>query len=58
MSEPRPTLRLRATPKRGTGFERVVEGPEVIVGRATACDLSLDDRFLSRQHTRVKIDFK
>ena len=48
-----PVLQLRAEPKGGQGFERRVEGPEVVVGRATSCDLSLDDRFLSRQHTRL-----
>lgn len=50
------TLRLRADARGGGNFEHTFEGAEVIIGRASTCDLSLDDRFLSRQHTRLRLE--
>lgn len=48
------TLHLHAEVRGGGSFERRFETDEVLIGRASTCDLSLDDRFLSRQHTRLR----
>ncbi len=47
-------VRLHITPAEGEPFEYTVEGDELVVGRSTRCDLSLADRFLSRQHARLQ----
>ena len=46
-------LRLQITPAEGEEFEHPVEGDSVVIGRSTRCDLTLADRFLSRQHARL-----
>ncbi len=47
------SLRLSVSPAKGDSFERTFEGESIIIGRASTADLSLPDRFLSRQHTRI-----
>jgi serine phosphatase RsbU (regulator of sigma subunit) len=44
---------LRITPAEGPPFDRRLTEGELIVGRATECDLALADPFLSRQHARL-----
>ncbi len=46
-------LRLQITPAEGEAFEHPVEGDSIVIGRSTRCDLTLADRFLSRQHARL-----
>ncbi|MEM8931674.1 MAG: SpoIIE family protein phosphatase [Acidobacteriota bacterium] len=52
-SSTRIALRLRVASVHGPDYERILEGPEILIGRSTACHLSLDDQFLSRRHTRI-----
>ncbi len=49
-------LKLRVNPAKGDSFERSFLSDSIIIGRASTADLSLPDRFLSRQHTRVYRD--
>lgn len=46
-------LRLRVEPHEGEPFEHHVAGSELVIGRSSAADLTLPDRFLSRRHTRI-----
>ena len=46
-------FRLSVVPAHGEPFEHTLEGDEVVVGRASQCELSLADRFLSRRHARI-----
>jgi serine phosphatase RsbU (regulator of sigma subunit)/pSer/pThr/pTyr-binding forkhead associated (FHA) protein len=46
-------IHLEVTPAEGDPFNRKVEGAELVIGRSTKCDLSISDRFLSRQHARM-----
>ena len=46
-------LKLSVQPVAGPPFERAFEGGTMILGRAGDCDLVLDDRFLSRHHSRL-----
>jgi serine phosphatase RsbU (regulator of sigma subunit)/pSer/pThr/pTyr-binding forkhead associated (FHA) protein len=46
-------LELQVTPAEGEPFTYEVEGQELVIGRSTSCDLSVSDRFLSRQHARM-----
>jgi serine phosphatase RsbU (regulator of sigma subunit) len=46
-------LNLHVTPAQGESFSRDVESDELIIGRSMKADLSVPDRFLSRQHARL-----
>ena len=46
-------LRLHITPAEGEASEHPVDSDSVVIGRSTRCDLTLADRFLSRQHARL-----
>lgn len=48
-----PPIRFQVAPARGEAFEHRLEGDELVVGRSTAADLKLADRFLSRRHARL-----
>ena len=54
----KPVLQRRTVIKVLTGSEagrvHVVTADEIVVGRATTCDLRLDDTSLSRQHCRIR----
>ena len=47
------TLTLHVEPAQGEPFTHRVESDEMVIGRATSCDLVLADRYLSRQHARI-----
>ena len=47
------SLKLHVEPVQGPPFVREFEGREMIFGRASDCDLVLEDRFLSRRHSRL-----
>lgn len=49
-------LLLHVQPARGEPFDHPLEGRSLTIGRAPECDVVLDDRFLSRQHTRLSRD--
>jgi pSer/pThr/pTyr-binding forkhead associated (FHA) protein len=49
-------IRLHITPAEGEPFEHMIEGEAEVIGRSTRCDLSLADRFLSRQHARIYLE--
>jgi serine phosphatase RsbU (regulator of sigma subunit) len=49
-------IRLHITPAEGEPFEHLIEGDAEVIGRSTRCDLSLADRFLSRQHARIYLE--
>lgn len=53
MSEPSGAIRLHVVPAHGEPFEQALEGEELVIGRSTAADLVLADRFLSRKHARL-----
>jgi serine phosphatase RsbU (regulator of sigma subunit)/pSer/pThr/pTyr-binding forkhead associated (FHA) protein len=44
---------LHVTPAEGEPFSHELSGTELVIGRSTKCDLSISDRFLSRQHARM-----
>jgi serine phosphatase RsbU (regulator of sigma subunit) len=44
-------LKLHINPSQGPPFERLFEGDAMIFGRASDCDLVIEDRFLSRHHS-------
>lgn len=46
-------FRLHVIPAHGDPFDQVLEGESLIVGRSSAAELVLADRFLSRQHARL-----
>ncbi|MDH3745498.1 MAG: SpoIIE family protein phosphatase [Acidobacteriota bacterium] len=48
-------IRLRVDLRDANSYEHLFEGESLIIGRAGASDLSLEDRFLSRQHARLFI---
>ena len=47
------TLTLQVEPAQGKPFSHHVDQDEILIGRATSCDLVLADRYLSRQHARI-----
>ena len=47
------SVRLRVEAPGITPFEREVEGPEIIIGRAAGAGLSITDSGVSRQHARL-----
>lgn len=46
-------LKLHIDPSQGPPFERLFEGESMVFGRASDCDLVIEDRFLSRRHSRL-----
>jgi sigma-B regulation protein RsbU (phosphoserine phosphatase) len=46
-------FRLHVIPAHGDPFDQVLEGDSLIIGRSSAAELVLADRFLSRQHARL-----
>jgi len=44
-------LKLHINPSQGPPFERLFEGDAMVFGRASDCDLVIEDRFLSRHHS-------
>ena len=46
-------FRLHIVPAHGDPFDQVLEGDSLIVGRSSAAELVLADRFLSRKHARL-----
>jgi serine phosphatase RsbU (regulator of sigma subunit)/pSer/pThr/pTyr-binding forkhead associated (FHA) protein len=46
-------IKLHITPPQDEPFEFELEGDEVVIGRSMKSDLSISDRFLSRQHARM-----
>jgi serine phosphatase RsbU (regulator of sigma subunit) len=49
-------LKLHVTPAEGGPFEFEVETDEAVIGRSMKSDVSIGDRFLSRQHARLYRD--
>lgn len=47
-------LRLYVEPAQGEPFEFPLRGDEVVIGRSSSCDLTIQDRFLSRRHARLR----
>ncbi len=48
-----PPLRLHVVPAEGTPFDYLVEADSVVIGRSSSAGLTLVDRSLSRQHSRI-----
>ena len=46
-------IKLHVVPVQGEPFEHTFDGNSLILGRASGSDLVLEDRFLSRQHSRI-----
>lgn len=46
-------IRLEISPAEGPPFDHEIESGSLVVGRSTACDVAIADRFLSRQHARL-----
>jgi sigma-B regulation protein RsbU (phosphoserine phosphatase) len=46
-------ITLHVTPAQGDTFTHDVDGDELVIGRSMKSDLSVADRFLSRQHARL-----
>ena len=46
-------FRLHIIPAHGDPFDQTLEGESLIIGRSSAAELVLADRFLSRQHARL-----
>ena len=46
-------IRLHVVPARGAPFDHLFEGASLVVGRSSRADLVLDDRYLSRRHSRL-----
>lgn len=46
-------LRLHIVPAEGSSYDRVASGETVLIGRSVACDISIPDLFLSREHARI-----
>lgn len=46
-------IKLHVVPGQGPPFERIFEGASMVIGRASECDLVIEDRFLSRRHSRL-----
>lgn len=46
-------IRVRVTSSQGEVTEQVFDTDELLIGRASSCGLILEDRFLSRQHSRL-----
>ena len=46
-------IKLHVVPVQGEPFEHPLDGDSLVLGRASSSDLVLEDRFLSRHHSRV-----
>ncbi len=46
-------VKLHVVPVQGEPFEHPFEGEALVLGRASSSDLVLEDRFLSRNHSRI-----
>ena len=46
-------ITLHVAPAQGDAFSHDVSGDEIVIGRSMKSDLSVTDRFLSRQHARL-----
>src|SRR5450759_2588249 len=46
-------LRLHIVPAEGSPFDYVLEADSVVIGRSSSAGLTLVDRSLSRQHSRI-----
>ncbi len=46
-------LRLHVIPAHGDPFDQVLDGESLVLGRSSAAELVLADRFLSRRHARL-----
>ncbi len=46
-------IKLHVVPFQGEPFEHPFEGKPLVLGRASSSDLVLEDRFLSRNHSRI-----
>ncbi len=46
-------IRLHVVPVQGEPFEHPLEADSLVLGRASSSDLVLEDRFLSRHHSRI-----
>ncbi len=46
-------IKLHVVPVQGAPFEHSFDGDSLTLGRASSSDLVLEDRFLSRQHSRI-----
>ena len=51
MSEP--MLRLHVVPAHGEPFDKVYEGPTLVIGRSSDSGVVVADRFLSRHHAQL-----
>lgn len=49
----RPPLSLHIVPADGAPFDHPLVEDSLVIGRSSSCGLTLPDRFLSRQHSRV-----
>lgn len=49
-------FKLHVIPVQGEPFEHPFDGESLVLGRASSSDLVLEDRFLSRNHSRVFLD--
>ena len=47
-------FRLHVIPAHGDPFDQVLEGDSLVLGRSSAAELVLADRFLSRRHARLQ----
>ncbi len=47
------SIKLHVVPVQGEPFDHPVESESLVLGRASSSDLVLEDRFLSRNHSRV-----
>ena len=46
-------IKLHVTPAEGPPFDHAEGNDELVIGRSRTCDLSIEDRFLSRRHARL-----
>ena len=46
-------IKLHVTPAEGPPFDHAEGADELVIGRSRTCDLSIEDRFLSRRHARL-----
>lgn len=51
-----PEIKLHVVPSQGSPFERPFTGDSMVIGRASECDLVIEDRFLSRRHSRLFLE--
>ena len=49
-------LQLRIQPAHGEPFARSLSDQELVIGRSSECDLTINDRYMSRRHARLFMD--